>query len=72
VCVGPGCSSADPSIALSVEVVRKPKKPLAEEVAKVWDKEWTKEGKEVDPQRLMPPRGFQVLPLRWIVERTFA
>ena len=28
--------------------------------------------KEVDWQRLMPPRGFQVLPRRWVVERTFS
>jgi hypothetical protein len=60
VCAGPGCSSYGPSLALSVEVVRKPKKPLAEEMAEVW----AKEGKEVDWQRLMPPRGFQVLPRR--------
>jgi len=26
----------------------------------------------MDWQRLMPPRGFQVLPRRWVVERTFA
>src|SRR5919199_668519 len=31
-----------------------------------------KEGKETDWQRLMPPRGFRVLPRRWVVERTFA
>jgi hypothetical protein len=57
---------------LSVEVVRKPKKPLPEEVAEVWASEWAKEGKEVNWQRLMPPRGFRVLPRRWVVERTFA
>ena len=34
--------------------------------------EWTKEGKEVDWQRLMPPKGFRVLPRRWVVERTIA
>ena len=34
--------------------------------------EWAKEGKKVDWQRLMPPRGFRVLPRRWVVERTFA
>jgi transposase len=38
----------------------------------VWAEEWAKEGKEVDWQRLMPPRGFRVLPRRWVVERTFA
>ena len=57
---------------LSVEVVRKPRKPLPEEIAKRWAEEWAKEGKKVDWQRLMPPRGFRVLPRRWVVERTFA
>jgi transposase len=60
-------------LGVSVEVVvRKPKKPLPEEVAEVWAREWAKEGKEVNWQRLMPPRGFRVLPRRWVVERTFA
>jgi hypothetical protein len=31
-------------------------------MAKVWAEQWAKEGKEVDWQRLMPPRGFRVLP----------
>ena len=57
---------------MSVEVVRKPKKPLPEKVAKVWAEEWAKEGKEVNWQRLMPPRGFRVLARRWVVERTFS
>ena len=34
--------------------------------------EWAKEGEKVDWQRLMPPRGFRVLPRRWVVERTFS
>ncbi len=49
-------------MGVSVEVVRKPKKPLPEEVVEVWAREWAKEGKEVNWQRLMPPRGFRVLP----------
>ncbi len=61
------------SFGLSVEVVRKPPKPIPEKVAKVWAEEWAKaEGKVVDWQRLMPPRGFRVLPRRWVVERTFS
>jgi putative transposase len=60
------------ALGLSVEVVRKPKKPLPEEVARRWAEELAKEGKEVDWQRLMPQRGFRVLPRRWVVERTFA
>ena len=56
------------------EVVRKPpKKPVPEKVAKVWaQEEWAKEGKQVDWQRLMPPRGYVALPRRWVVERTFS
>ena len=60
-------------LGLSVElVVRKWPKPVPEKVAKAWVEEWAKEGKEVDWQRLMPPRGFRVLPRRrwWVVERT--
>jgi putative transposase len=63
---------AEDALGVSVEVVRKPRKPLPEEVAKRWAEEWAKEGKEVDWQRLMPPKGFRVLPRRWVVERTFA
>ena len=57
---------------MSVEVVRKPPKPVSEDVAKVWAEEWSKEGKEVDWQRLLPPRGLKVLARRWVVERTFS
>ena len=59
-------------MGLSVEVVRKPQKPVPEKVAKLWAAEWAKEGIKVDWQRLMPPRAFRVLPRRWAVERTFA
>jgi putative transposase len=69
---GRGRRWAEEVLGLSVEVVRKPKKPVPEQVAKIWAQEWAKEGKEVDWQRLMPPRGFRVLPRRWVVERTFA
>jgi len=58
---------------LSVEVVPKPLKPVSEKVARLWvPEEWAKEGEKVDWQRLMPPRGFGVLPRRWVVERTFS
>jgi putative transposase len=69
---GRGRKWAEEILGLSVEVVRKPPKPVPEEVAKIWAQEWAKEGKEVNWQRLMPPRGFRVLPRRWVVERTFA
>ncbi len=69
---GRGRRWAEEILGLSVEVVRKPQKPLPEKVAKAWAEEWAKEGRAVDWQRLMPPKGFQVLPRRWVVERTFA
>jgi putative transposase len=69
---GRGSRWAEEALDLSVEVVRKPKKPVPEKVAERWAAEWAREGKEVDWRRLMPPRGFRVLPRRWVVERTFA
>ena len=69
---GRGKRWAEEAMGLSVEVVRKPKKPVPEKVAQLWAAEWAKEGKAVDWQKLMPPRDFRVLPRRWVVERTFA
>src|SRR5215218_2180955 len=69
---GRGRRWAEEVLGLSVEVVRKHQKPVPEKVAKVWAQEWAKEVKEVNWQSLMLPRGFQVLPRRWVVERTFA
>jgi putative transposase len=69
---GRGRRWAKEAMGLSVEIVRKPQKPVPEEVAKVWAEEWAKEGKKVDWQRLMPPRGYVALPRRWVVERTFS
>ena len=56
----------------TVDLVERPRKPAPEEVLKAWAAEWAKEGKEGDWQKLMPPRGFQVLPRRWVVDRTFS
>jgi putative transposase len=69
---GRGKRWAEEVLGLNVEVVRKPPKPIPEEVARIWAAEWAKEGKKVDWERLMPPRGFVVLPRRWVVERTFS
>jgi putative transposase len=69
---GRGKRWAEETMSLDVEIVRKPKKPVPEKVAKVWAEEWAKEGKKIDWQRLMPPRGYVALPRRWVVERTFS
>jgi putative transposase len=69
---GRGKRWAEEGMGLSVAVVRKPPKPLPEEIARIWAEEWAKEGKQIDWQRLMPQQGFRVLPRRWVVERTFS
>jgi transposase len=56
----------------SVDVVERPKKPAPEEVLMRWAREWAKEGVKADWQKLMPPKGFLVLPRRWVVERTIS
>jgi putative transposase len=70
---GRGKRWAEEAMGLSVEVVHKPPKPVPEKVAKVWAEEWAKaEGKKLDWQKFMPPRGYVALPRRWVVERTFS
>jgi len=69
---GRGKRWAEEVLSLSVEIVRKPKKPVPEKVAMIWAEERAKEGKKVDWQKLMPQRGFKALPRRWVVERTFS
>jgi putative transposase len=56
----------------TVNLVERPRKAAPEEVLKSWAEQWEKAGVEVDWEKLMPPRGFQVLPRRWVVERTFS
>jgi transposase len=60
------------TLGWSVDVVERPKKPAPEEVLMRWAREWAKEGVSVDWQELLPPKGFVVLPRRWVVERTIA
>jgi putative transposase len=60
------------SLGWTVELVERPRKPAAEEILKLWAKERSKEGGVVNWEELLPPRGFQVLPRRWVVERSFA
>ena len=56
------------TLGWSVELVEGPRKPAPQEVLMSWAEELAKEGKTVDWQKLLPPRGFQVLPRRWVVE----
>jgi putative transposase len=69
---GRGKEWTEQVLGLSVEVVHRTPKPTPDKVARIWAEEWAKEGKQIDWQRLMPRRGFEVLPRRWVVERTFS
>jgi putative transposase len=69
---GRGKEWVEKELGLSVEVVRRTPKPTPEKVARIWAEEWAKEGWQIDWQKLLPRRGFEVLPRRWVVERTFA
>ena len=69
---GRGKEWAERALGLSVEVVHRSPKPTPEKVLFAWAREWHKEGRSVDLTPLLPRRGFEVLPPRWVVERTFA
>src|SRR5215203_6623881 len=69
---GRGKDWVEKELDLSVEVVHRTPKPPPEKVAMMWAEEWSKEGWEIDWQKLLPRRGFEVLPRRWVVERTFS
>ena len=56
----------------SVDLVERPRSPAPKEALMAWAEQWRKEGVMVDWEKLMPPRGFVVLPRRWVVERSFA
>ena len=60
------------TLGWSVDLVERPRQPAPKEVLMAWAKEWAKEGVKLDWQNLLPPKGFQVLPRRWVVERTIA
>jgi transposase len=69
---GRGKEWVEKALGLSVEVVHRTPKPTPEKTARIWAEEWSKEGWQIDWQRLLPQRGFEVLPRRWVVERTFS
>ncbi len=60
------------TLGWSAQLVERPRKPAPKEVLMAWTRECAKEGMKVDWEKLMPPKGFQVLPRRWVVERTFS
>jgi putative transposase len=69
---GRGKEWAEEALGLSVEIVHRTPTPTSEKVLLTWAKVWHEEGRNIDWQRLLPRRGFEVLPHRWVVECTFA
>ena len=69
---GKGGDWVEKTLGWSVDLVERERKPAPKEVLIAWAREWAKEGVRVDWEKLLPPRGFQVLPRRWVVERTFS
>ena len=69
---GRGKEWAEKVLSLSVEVVHRTPKPTPEQVARIWAEEWSKEGWEIDWQKFLLRRGFEILPRRWVVERTLS
>jgi putative transposase len=67
-----GADWVQKTLGWSVELVERPRKPAPKEVLMRWAREWADEGVAVDWQRLLPPKGFLVLPRRWVVERTLS
>ena len=69
---GKGADWVEKTLGWSVDLAERPKKPAPEEVMMAWAKEWAKEGVRVEWEKFMPPKGFVVLPRRWVAERTIA
>jgi putative transposase len=69
---GRGKEWAENFLGLSVGVVHRSPKPIPEKVLLTWAREWHKEGRNIDVEKRFPRRGFEVLPRRWVAERTFA
>lgn len=69
---GRGKEWTEQELGLSIEVVQRTPRPIPEKIAMKWSQEWAKEGNEIDWNRLLPRRGFEVLPRCWVVERILA
>jgi putative transposase len=67
-----GADWVEKTLGWSAQLVERQRKLAPEEVLIAWAEEWAKEGVKVDWEKFMPPKGFQVLPRRWVVEPKIA
>ncbi len=68
---GRGKEWVERSLGLSADVVHRSPKPPPEKVLLAWAREWHEEGRNIDAEKMFPRRGLEVLPRRWVAERTF-
>ena len=69
---GRGKDWAEETLGVEVEVVDRSPKPPPENVLSIWAREWFKDGREMDLDKLPKRPAFENLPRRWVAERTFA
>jgi putative transposase len=68
-----GADWVQKALGWTAEIVRHPQKPVPDEVMRRWVRELTKEGVQIDWEKLQEPKDPRAfLPIRWIVERTFS
>ena len=65
---GRGKECAEEVLSLSVEVVHRTPKPTPEKLARIWAESGRKRAWQIDWQKVLPRRGIEVLPRRWVVE----
>jgi putative transposase len=54
---GRGKEWVEKTLGLSVEVVHRTPKLIPEKTARIWAEEWSKEGRQLDWQKLLPTGG---------------
>ena len=67
-----GKNWVEKKLGWSVDLVERPRKAAPKEVLMARVEQWLHEGVKVDWEKLLPAKGFVVLPRRWVVERSFA
>jgi putative transposase len=65
---GKGKDWVEKALGWTVEVVRRPRRPRYVWVAEGEEPDWD----DLKARGLLPEPGFEVLPRRWVVERTFS
>jgi hypothetical protein len=57
---------------VSKSCVHRSPNPTPKKVMLAWARERYKEGRNIDVEKMFPRQCFEILPRRWVAERTFA